>query len=57
MPVGEVPYNSTVTLQEEYLPVAVNLLVAHGCDLVLANLVRDLEEAGILKPSAAGTRI
>jgi hypothetical protein len=57
VPVGEVSYESTISLQKEYLPVAVNLLVAPGCDLVLANLVRELEEAGILKESRAGSRI
>ncbi|RMY39322.1 hypothetical protein D0866_02003 [Hortaea werneckii] len=57
VPVGEVPYQSRITHQTEYLPVSVSLLVAHGCDLVLANLVRDLEMNGILKPSATGRRI
>jgi hypothetical protein len=57
VPVGEVAYESTISLQTEYLPVAVNLLVAPGCDLVLANLVRELEEAGILKESKTGSRI
>ncbi|KAI7502130.1 amidase signature enzyme [Hortaea werneckii] len=57
VPVGEVPYQSRITHQTEYLPVSVSLLVAHGCDLVLANLVRDLEMNGILKASATGRRI
>ena len=57
VPVGEVPYQSRITHQTEYLPVSVSLLVAHGCDLVLANLVRDLELDGILKASATGRRI
>ncbi|RMY84179.1 hypothetical protein D0862_11483 [Hortaea werneckii] len=57
VPVGEVPYQSRITHQTEYLPVSVSLLVAHGCDLVLANLVRYLEKNGILKASATGRRI
>ncbi|RMY48038.1 hypothetical protein D0865_08325 [Hortaea werneckii] len=57
VPVGEVPYQSRITHQTEYLPVSVSLLVAHGCDLVLAKLVRDLEKNGILKASATGRRI
>ncbi|KAI7363316.1 amidase signature enzyme [Hortaea werneckii] len=57
VPVGEVPYQSRITHQTEYLPLSVSLLVAHGCDLVLANLVRDLEMNGILKASATGRRI
>jgi hypothetical protein len=57
VPVGEIPYESTISLKTEYLPVAVNMLVAPGCDLVLANLVKELEETGILRPSRAGSRI
>ncbi|RMY03271.1 hypothetical protein D0868_07547 [Hortaea werneckii] len=57
LPVGEVRYQSRITHQTEYLPVSVSLLVAHGCDLVLANLVRDLDKNGILKASATGRRI
>jgi hypothetical protein len=57
VPVGEVAYESTISLQTEYLPVGVNLLVAPGCDLVLANLVKELEEGGILRASRAGSRI
>ncbi|KAI7212840.1 amidase signature enzyme [Hortaea werneckii] len=57
VPVGEVPYESRITRQTEFLPVSVSLLVAHGCDLVLADLVRDLEKNGILKASATGRRI
>ena len=57
VPVGEVSYESTISLQTEYLPVGVNLLVAPGCDLVLANLVKELEQEGILRASRAGSRI
>ena len=57
VPVGEVSYESTISLQTEYLPVGVNLLVAPGCDLVLANLVKELEEGGVLRASRAGSRI
>jgi hypothetical protein len=57
VPVGEVSYESTISLQTEYLPVAMNLLVAPGCDLVLANLVKELEQNGVLRESRAGSRI
>ncbi|KIX02428.1 uncharacterized protein Z518_08369 [Rhinocladiella mackenziei CBS 650.93] len=57
VPLGEVPYNSTVSLKTEYLPVSVALRAARGCDLMLANLVADLEAAGILRPVSAGTRL
>lgn len=57
VPIGEVPYNSTKTLQTEYLPVSMALRMARGCDYVLANLVGKLEEADILRPVAAGSRL
>lgn len=57
VPIGEVPYNSTKTLQIEYLPVSMALRMARGCDYVLANLVGQLEEAEILRPVATGSRL
>lgn len=57
IPIGEVPYNSTKSLQVEYLPVSMALRMARGCDYVLANLVRKLEEAGIIRPVAPGSRL
>lgn len=57
VPIGEVPYNSTKSLQTEYLPVSMALRMARGCDYALANLVGELEEAGILRPVAAGSRL
>ncbi|KAK7709562.1 hypothetical protein SLS64_003619 [Diaporthe eres] len=57
VPIGEVPYNSTKSLQTEYLPVSMALRMARGCDYALANLVGKLEEAEILRPVAAGSRL
>ncbi|ETS80552.1 hypothetical protein PFICI_08081 [Pestalotiopsis fici W106-1] len=57
VPIGEVPYNSTVSMQIEYLPVTVVLRMARGCDYVLASLVDDLEQAGLLRPVATGPRL
>ncbi|KAJ5951943.1 uncharacterized protein N7479_010356 [Penicillium vulpinum] len=55
VPIGEALYNSTVTLQQEYLPVSVNFLAPHGCDLMVFNLVNELVEAGIVKEPSAGS--
>ncbi|KAL3476822.1 amidase signature domain-containing protein [Aspergillus californicus] len=55
VPVGEAPYNSTITLQEEYLPVAVDIIAPHGCDLMVFNLVNELVENGIVKEPVAGS--
>ncbi|KAH9905984.1 amidase signature domain-containing protein [Xylariomycetidae sp. FL2044] len=57
VPIGEVTYQSTITMQDEYMPVAMALRMARGCDYVLASLVRDLEEAGVLRPVATGSRL
>jgi len=54
VPLGEAPYNSTVTGHVEYLPVTADLLSAKGCDGMLFSLIADLYDAGILKESKAG---
>lgn len=57
VPIGEVAYNSTKSLHEEYLPVSMALRMARGCDYALANLVAKLEEEEIVRPVAAGSRL
>lgn len=54
VPVGEIPYKSTVSLKTEYMPVTMSFVAARGCDLMLVNLIEDLEKAGILKPVSTG---
>ncbi|KAH7309059.1 glutamyl-tRNA amidotransferase [Stachybotrys elegans] len=55
-PLGEVAAPSTITLQDEMLPVTVNLMVAKGCDGLLPRLAQDLVKEGVLKvPKAGGT--
>lgn len=54
VPIGEAPYNSTITNHVEYLPVTANFMVAKGCDGMLFSLISDLYEAGILKEALAG---
>jgi hypothetical protein len=54
VPLGEAPYNSTITGHVEYLPVTVNFMVAKGCDGMLFSLIGDLYEAGVLKESKVG---
>jgi hypothetical protein len=55
--VGEVPYNSTKSGKIEYTPVTMSLVAARGCDLMVANMVKDMEARGILKPVATGPRL
>ncbi|KAH8174153.1 amidase domain-containing protein [Sarocladium implicatum] len=56
-PLGEVDAASTITGQNEPLPVTVDILVAKGCDGVIPRLAQDLVEAGIIPalPKTGGT--
>ncbi|CAI7673659.1 unnamed protein product [Penicillium viridicatum] len=55
VPIGEVPYYSTISLKTEFMPVTMSFGAAWGCDLMLVNLIEDLEQAGILKPVSTGS--
>lgn len=54
VPIGEAPYNSSITGHVEYLPISANFLAAKGCDGMLFSLIEDLYEAEILKESLVG---
>ncbi len=55
-PLGEVSSFSSITNHNEFLPVAVNIMAAKGCDGLIVKLAQDLVEAGILTvPQAGGT--
>lgn len=54
LPLGEVNYTSRVTETTKYLPVAVSINAAAGCDLMLYRLVEVLAEEGVI-PSKVGT--
>ncbi|KAI9149081.1 Scytalone dehydratase-like protein Arp1 [Paramyrothecium foliicola] len=53
-PLGDVASLSSITGQQELLPVAVNVMVAKGCDGLLPRLAQDLVKEGILKVPKAG---
>ncbi|KAJ6191412.1 hypothetical protein N7519_001433 [Penicillium mononematosum] len=57
VPIGQALYNSTITLQQEYLPVAVDFIAPHGCDLMVFNLINELVEAGIVKQPHTGSTL
>jgi hypothetical protein len=57
VPLGEAPYNSTITGRVEYLPVTADLMVAKGCDGMLFSLIEDLYKVGILKESQPGRSV
>jgi hypothetical protein len=54
VPIGETPYNSTITGHVEYLPVTANLMAAKGCDGMLFSLIGKLYQAGVLKETRVG---
>jgi hypothetical protein len=57
IPVGQAPFYSNITQHIEYLPVAVDILAAKGCDGVIFKLAQDLVKAGILNVTQAGQTI
>ncbi|CAI6314295.1 unnamed protein product [Periconia digitata] len=54
VPIGEAPYNSTITGHVEYLPVTVDFMAAKGCDGMLYGLIADLYAHGLLKTAKSG---
>ena len=54
VPIGQVSYISNVTMNVQYLPVTVSIVVASGCDYMLLSLVKDLGQAGILRRVQTG---
>ncbi|KAH6693633.1 glutamyl-tRNA amidotransferase [Plectosphaerella plurivora] len=54
-PLGEVPSVSSITGREELLPVAVDILVAKGCDGVIVKLAQDLIASGVLTIPKTGS--
>lgn len=48
IPVGQVEYQSYISLQKEMMPVNVDLVAAPGCDGLLLEIVRRLAEKGVI---------
>lgn len=57
IPLGQVPYNSSVTLHEEFFPVSIRMMAAPGCDLMLLDLINDLVDAGIVPNVTVGNSL
>ena len=53
--VGQAAYNSTVTLQVEYLPVTVDIVASKGCDGMIFALAEALTTAGVHKIPKTGS--
>jgi Asp-tRNA(Asn)/Glu-tRNA(Gln) amidotransferase A subunit family amidase len=43
VPIGQVPYESTITNHTEYLPISISLYAAAGCDYMLWDLAAALQ--------------
>ncbi|KAF7587708.1 hypothetical protein BBP40_006843 [Aspergillus hancockii] len=54
IPIGEVPYQSVVTLKTEMMPVTMNLVVKRGCDFVLFNMIEKLADESLLRSVKTG---
>jgi hypothetical protein len=48
IPVGQVEYQSYISLQKEVMPINVDLVAAPGCDGVLLEIIKRLSEKGII---------
>ncbi|KAI9368169.1 amidase signature domain-containing protein [Aspergillus egyptiacus] len=57
VPVGQARYNSSVTGQEEFIPVSVDIIAPHGCDIMVFNLINELVEEGIVKEPVTGSEM
>ncbi|QLG72914.1 hypothetical protein HG535_0D06230 [Zygotorulaspora mrakii] len=57
VPLGEIAYNSTITLTQKYLPVTAAIGAAPGCDFMVLDLIAKLGEAGIINEVATGQRL
>ncbi|OBZ69725.1 Amidase 1 [Grifola frondosa] len=57
VPVGEAPYNSTITGKMEVLPVTLSFVAAKNCDLMLFNLFAALQDAGIINTVKTGSNV
>lgn len=51
------PYNSSITLHEEFFPVSVRIMAAKGCDLMLLDMINDLVDAGIVPNVTVGNSL
>lgn len=54
IPVGQVSYDSYISLQEEMIPINVDLVAAPGCDGMLLELVNRLTQLGVAKTVKVG---
>lgn len=54
IPIGQVTYKSYISLQEEIMPVNVDLVAARGCDGLLLEILERLRQVGVVKTVQTG---
>ncbi|THU86122.1 amidase signature enzyme [Dendrothele bispora CBS 962.96] len=54
IPIGQIPFNSTISGIEEQLPVSISLVASRNCDFMLLDLVDKLADEGIVKEVKTG---
>ncbi|KAK7461377.1 hypothetical protein VKT23_008554 [Stygiomarasmius scandens] len=54
VPIGQIPFNSTISGIEEQLPVSISLVASRNCDFMLLDLVDKLADAGIVRDVKTG---
>jgi len=53
VPIGQVPYQSTISNHTEYLPISISLYAAAGCDYMLWDLAAALQVSESLRSRRA----
>lgn len=56
IPIDQVTYQSYISLQEEVIPVNVDLVAARGCDGLLLKILERLQEIGVAKTVKTGRK-
>ncbi|KAH1488333.1 hypothetical protein LV164_004194 [Aspergillus fumigatus] len=54
IPLGQVDYDSPVTMVTEQWPVTINIIARRGCDFMLFNMIKQLAEEGVLRSVTTG---
>jgi len=54
IPLGQIPFNSTISNKTEMVPVTVDVVARRGCDFVLLDLVGALADKGIITSVKTG---
>ncbi|KZO91038.1 amidase signature enzyme, partial [Calocera viscosa TUFC12733] len=54
VPLGQAPYNSTISGVQDFLPVTISIVAGKNCDYMLFDLTEKLQDAGIITSVLTG---